>query len=70
MVKHLPANTGDEGSVLEPGKSPGEGNGNHSSILLAWEIQWTEELDGLQLTGSQKVGHDLLTKQQKRVMTI
>ena len=29
----------------------------HSSIL-AWEIPWTEEPDGLQSTGSQRVGHD------------
>ena len=29
----------------------------HSSIL-AWEIPWTEELDGLQFMGSQKIGHD------------
>ena len=29
----------------------------HSSIL-AWEIPWTEEPDGLQSMGSQRVGHD------------
>ena len=29
----------------------------HSSIL-AWEIPWTEEPDGLQSVGSQKVRHD------------
>ena len=29
----------------------------HSSIL-AWRISWTEELGGLQSTGSQRVGHD------------
>ena len=29
----------------------------HFSIL-AWEILWTEELDGLQSMGSQRVGHD------------
>ena len=29
----------------------------HSSIL-AWKIPWTEELGGLQSTGSQRVGHD------------
>ena len=28
----------------------------HSSIL-AWEIPWTEEPGGLQLMGSQRVGH-------------
>ena len=29
----------------------------HSSIL-AWEIPWTEEPGGLQLMGSQQVGHN------------
>ena len=29
----------------------------HSGIL-AWRIPWTEEPDGLQSTGSQRVGHD------------
>ena len=29
----------------------------HSSIL-AWEISWTEETDGLQSVGSQRVGHE------------
>ena len=36
---------------------------SHSSIL-AWRIPWTEELGGLQSTESQRVGHDLTTKQQ------
>ena len=34
----------------------------HSSIL-AWEIPWTEEPGGLQFMGSQRIGHDLATKQ-------
>ena len=29
-----------------------------NSSVLAWEIPWTEELGGLQFTGSQRVGHD------------
>ena len=28
------------------------------SRVLAWEIPWTEELDGLQSMGSQRVGQD------------
>ena len=31
---------------------------------LAWEIPWTEEPGELQSMGSQRVGHDLVTKQQ------
>ena len=33
----------------------------HSSIL-AWEIPWTEEPGGLLFMGSQRVGHDWVTK--------
>ena len=35
----------------------------HSSIL-AWKMLWTEEPGRSQSMGSQKVGHDLATKQQ------
>ena len=45
VVKNLPANAGDEGLIPGSGRSPGEGNGNPSSIL-AWEIPWTEEPGG------------------------
>ena len=31
------------------------------SVILAWEIPWTEEPGGLQSTGSQRVGHDGVT---------
>jgi len=37
----------------------------HFSIL-AWEIPWTEEPGGLQAMVSQRVGHDLVTKQQMK----
>ena len=41
-------------------ESPGEGNGNYSSIL-AWRIPWTEEPGGLQSTGLQRVWHNWAT---------
>ena len=47
------------------GRPPGEGNGNHSSVL-AWRIPWTEEPGGLQSTGSQRARHDLVTEQQQK----
>ena len=50
-------NVGDLGSIPGSGRSPGEGNGNHSSTL-AWKIPWTEEPGRLQSMGSQKVRHD------------
>ena len=49
MTENLPANAGDvRDAVLIPEseRSPGGGNGNHSSIL-AWRIPWTDEPDGL-----------------------
>ena len=36
----------------------------HSSIL-AWEIPQTEESGRLQSMGSQRAGHDLVTKRQQ-----
>ena len=38
----------------------------HSSIL-AWEIPWTEEPDGLQSMGLQRVGQDLATEEQQHI---
>ena len=36
----------------------------HSNIL-AWEVPWVGDPGGLQYMGSQRVGHDLVTKQQQ-----
>ena len=58
-AKESACNTGDLGSIPGLGRSSGEGNGNHSSIL-AWKITGTEEPVRLQ-----KVRHDLATKQQQ-----
>ena len=50
-------NSGDLSSVPESGRSPGEGNATHSSIL-AWRIPWTGEPGGVQSVGSQRVRCD------------
>ena len=42
-----------------------EGTTTRSSIL-AWRIPWTEEPGALQSMGSQRVRHDLETKQQEK----
>ena len=47
-----------QGDPLEKGMA------THSSIL-AWKIPWTEEPGRLQSMGSHRVGHDLVTKQQR-----
>ena len=39
--------------------------GTYSSIL-AWEIPWTEEPAGLHFMGSQRLRHELATKQQQQ----
>ena len=48
--KESTCNAGDLGLIPGSEKSPGEGNGYHSSIL-AWRIPWTEEAGGLQSMG-------------------
>ena len=57
--KEPTCNAGD----IEPGSIIGredlleEGMATHS-FILAWRGPWTEEPDGLQPMGSQRVGHD------------
>ena len=62
VVKKLPANAGDTGSISDPGRSPGEGNGNPLQCSCLKEEAWTEEPDVLQFMGSKRVGHNLETE--------
>ena len=55
--KESASNVGDPDSIPGSGRSPGEGNATHASIL-AWEIPWTEKPGRLQSIGSQRVGLD------------
>ena len=57
VVKNLSAKAGAIGSIPGSERSPGEGNGNHSSSL-AWKIPGTEEPGGLTSVGLHRVGHD------------
>ena len=60
MVKNPPANAGDIRDVdliLGLGQSPGEGHGNPLQYSCL-ENSMTEEPDGLQSIGSQRVRHD------------
>jgi len=52
--KESACSAGDLGSIPELGRSPGEGNGNHSNIFT-WRIPWTEEPGRLQSMGSQEL---------------
>ena len=42
VSKESACNAGDPGSIPRSGRSPGERNVTHSSIL-AWRIPWTDE---------------------------
>ena len=59
-VKILPAMQETWVQSLGPEDSLEKGIATHSSIF-AWRILWTEEPDGLQSMGSQRVGRDLAT---------
>ena len=66
VVKNPPAKARDAGDVsLIPGSGSSleEEIATHSSIL-AWRIPRIEQPGGLQSMGSQRVRHDLVTKQQ------
>ena len=51
--KEYACNSGDLGSILGSGRSPGEGNG-YPCQYSAWKIPWTEEPGGLQSLGLQR----------------
>ena len=55
--KESACSTGGMSPIPGSGRSPGGGNGTHSSILV-WRTPWTEEPGGLQSVGSQRVGHN------------
>ena len=68
MVKNQPALQGlQEMRVWSLGQEdPLEKETATYSSIPASEIPWTEEPDGVQSMGSQRVGHDLATKQQQQ----
>ena len=57
MVKNLPVNAGDEGSISGQEDSLEQEMATHFSIL-AWKIPWTEEPGMLQSMRSHRVEHD------------
>jgi len=57
VVKNLPVNAGDVGSMTGSGRSLEEERATPFSIL-AWEIPWTEEPGGLWSEGLKIVGQD------------
>ena len=64
VVKNPLANAGDIrdlGFIPGSGRSPGGGNGNPLTSVLAWSIPWTEEPGELQSIGLYRVAHDWVT---------
>ena len=66
MVKNLPAMQEMWVGSLGQEDSLEKEMATHFSIL-AREIPWARETDRLQYIGSQRVGHDLVTKQQQQL---
>ena len=60
MIKNPPASAGDTEMRVRPlgQEDPLEEEMATCSSILAWRIPWTEESDGLQSMGLQRVGHD------------
>ena len=65
MIKNPSAIAGDACSIPELGRCLRGGNDNPLQYSCL-ENPWTEEPGGLQSMGSQRVGHDLATKQQQQ----
>ena len=60
MVKNPPVKVETRVWSLGQGDPLEKEMATHSSTL-AWRILWTEEPGGLQVTGSQRIGHDWVT---------
>ena len=54
MVKNPPANAGDSGSILGPGRSPGEGNG--TPVFLPGKSHGQMSLEGNSPQRHKRVG--------------
>ena len=68
VVKNWPANAGEVDSIPGSGRSPGEGNGNPLQLsCLGNPID--RSLVGYRPWGHKKVRHNLVTKQQHRLVT-
>ena len=66
MIKNLPANAGDMGSIPGLGRFSGEGNGNPLQYSCLGNPIDRGASQAIQSMGSQRVGHDLATKEQHR----
>ena len=65
MVKKLPANAAVVGSILGPGISPIEGNGNPLQYSCQANPAERGSVEGYSPWGRKRLRHDLVTKQQQ-----
>ena len=68
VVKNLPANAGDEGSIPVSIKSPGEGNGNPLQYSCLGNPMDREAWQPAVHDDHKRVRHDMVTKQQKFIL--
>ena len=67
MVKNLPANAGDVGSIPGSGRSPREGNGNPLPVFLPGKSHGQKkEPGGYDAWCCKRVRQDLASKQQQQ----
>ena len=65
MVKNLPANGGNVGSISGLGRFPGVGNGNPLQYSFLGKVHGQRSLAGYSPWVGQGVRHDLATKQHQ-----
>ena len=65
MVKNAPAKAGGAGLIPGSGRSPEEGNGNPLPVFLPGKSHGRRSLVGYSTQGRERVGHALVTKQQR-----
>ena len=70
MVKNLPANAGDMGSICVSGIPLGEGNGNLDQYSCLGNLMdkgaWQATVQGV----AKELGRDLATKQQQAILNV
>ena len=70
MVKNLPGNTGDVGSIPGSGIAPREGNGNSLQYSCLEKSHGQRSLAGYCPRGCKRVGYNLATRQQQRSIQV
>ena len=68
VVKNPPANAGDAVSIPEWGRSPWRRKWSPSPVFLSGKSHGWRSLMGYSPQGCNRVGHDLVTKQQQHIL--